>query len=175
MFITMLAVLTAYVCLVFGYFFFWTIHPDFPPDPSAGPGIRWPLVAGVLLLASWILTLLSVGWNRRNHRARFYAGLLAAVLFAAAGGGALLAGPWEADLQPSRHVYPATIWLLAIWTAFQAAVGAIMQLYCLARRLAGRMNARYDIDINNVALYWHFTALTAVVTVAVIAGFPLVA
>jgi hypothetical protein len=43
------------------------------------------------------------------------------------------------------------------------------------RRLAGRMTARYDIDITNVALYWHFTALTAVITVAVIAGFPLVA
>ena len=50
-----------------------------------------------------------------------------------------------------------------------------MQLYCVARRLAGRMTARYDIDITNVALYWHFTAITVVVTVAVIAGFPLVA
>ena len=50
-----------------------------------------------------------------------------------------------------------------------------MQLYCLARRLAGCMTARYDIDITNVALYWHFNAITVVVTVAVIAGFPLVA
>jgi cytochrome c oxidase subunit I+III len=49
-----------------------------------------------------------------------------------------------------------------------------MLLYCVARRLAGRMTARHDIDITNVALYWHFTGLTAVVTVAVIAGFPLV-
>jgi cytochrome c oxidase subunit I+III len=30
------------------------------------------------------------------------------------------------------------------------------------------------MDIVNVALYWHFAALTAVITVAVIAGFPLV-
>ena len=37
-----------------------------------------------------------------------------------------------------------------------------MQLYCVARRMAGRMTARYDIDIHNVALYWHFTAFTAV-------------
>ena len=50
-----------------------------------------------------------------------------------------------------------------------------MQLYCVARRLAGRMTARYDIDIQNVALYWHFTALTVAIAVAVIAGFPLVA
>ena len=49
-----------------------------------------------------------------------------------------------------------------------------MQLYCVARRLARRMTARYDQDIVNVALYWHFVAATALVTVAVIAGFPLV-
>ncbi len=51
----------------------------------------------------------------------------------------------------------------------------MMQLYCVARRLAGRMDAHHDIDISNVALYWHFTAITIAITVAVIAGFPLVA
>jgi cytochrome c oxidase subunit I+III len=49
-----------------------------------------------------------------------------------------------------------------------------MLLYCLARRLAGRMTARHDIDMTNVALYWHFCTVTVVITVAVIAGFPLV-
>jgi cytochrome c oxidase subunit I+III len=61
------------------------------------------------------------------------------------------------------------------WSAVHLLVGAIMQLYCLARRLAGRMTARHDIDIANVTLYWHFAALTTAVTVAVIALFPLVA
>jgi cytochrome c oxidase subunit I+III len=65
--------------------------------------------------------------------------------------------------------------VLVIWTAFQVAVGIIMQLYCAARRLAGRMTARHDVDISVVALYWHFNALTVVITVAVVAGFPLVA
>ena len=35
--ITMLADLAAFVSLVFGYFYFWTIHEDFPPEDSAGP------------------------------------------------------------------------------------------------------------------------------------------
>jgi cytochrome c oxidase subunit I+III len=94
-------------------------------------------------------------------------------VLALAGGAAMLAGPWRTGLDPTAHVYPATVWLLAIWTAFQVAVGVLMQLYCLARRWAGRMTARHDIDISNTALYWHFTALTVVITVAVIAGFPL--
>jgi cytochrome c oxidase subunit I+III len=174
-FITMLAVLTAFVCLVFGYFFFWTIHEDFPPEPSPGPGVFWPSIAAVLLLSAWALTLLARHWNRRDWAAGFYVGLLLAAALALAGGAALLAGPWLTGLDPKNHVYPATVWLLVIWTAGHVVVGVIMQLYCMARRLAGRMTARYDIDISNVALYWHFAALTAVVTVAVIAGFPLVA
>ena len=36
------------------------------------------------------------------------------------------------------------------------------------------MSARHDIDIHNVALFWHFAAVTTVITVAVVAGFPLV-
>ena len=81
--------------------------------------------------------------------------------------------------QNKRGVSPsvALVWSLSgrSSTALHAGTGVIMQLYCLARRAAGRMTARYDIDIHNVALFWHFVALTAVVTVAVIAGFPWVA
>jgi cytochrome c oxidase subunit I+III len=66
------------------------------------------------------------------------------------------------------------VWILVAWTAVHVAVGVIMQLYCIVRRLAGWITARHEIDIANVVLYWHFAALTAVITIAVIAGFPLV-
>jgi cytochrome c oxidase subunit I+III len=175
MFITMLGDLTAFVCLVFGYFFYWTVRTDFPPDGAAGPGVFWPALAAVLLLGAWALTALARRWNRRASAVGFYIGLLFAAVLGLAGGGALLAGPWLSGLNPQSHVYAATVWVLVSWVAVHIAVGVIMQLYCVARRLAGRMTARYDIDIHNVALYWHFLAVTVVITVAVIAGFPLVA
>jgi cytochrome c oxidase subunit I+III len=175
MFITMLADLTAFVSLVFGYFFFWTIHTDFPPDPSPGPGVLWPVLAAGLLLAAWALTIFARRWNKRDWSNGFYAALLIAVALAIGGGAALVAGPWVTGLDPASHVYPATVWILVIWTGAHVVVGLIMHLYCVARRLAGRMTSRYDIDISNVALYWHFVAVTVVITVAVIAGFPLVA
>ena len=34
------------------------------------------------------------------------------------------------------------------------------------------MTNQWDADIVNVSLYWHFLALTVVMTVGVIAGFP---
>jgi cytochrome c oxidase subunit I+III len=97
------------------------------------------------------------------------------LILSVAGGVALFAGPWLSGLDPQQHVYPATVWLLVGWTIIHVAVGMLMQFYCVARRLAGRMTSSRNGDITNVALYWHFVALTAVVTAAVIAGFPLVA
>jgi cytochrome c oxidase subunit I+III len=97
------------------------------------------------------------------------------VALAVLGSVALVLGPQRSGMDPTAHVYPAMVWVLLMWTVVHVGVGVVMQLYCVARRLAGRMTAEHDIDIANVALYWHFVALTAFVTVAVVAGFPLVA
>jgi cytochrome c oxidase subunit I+III len=175
MFTTMLADLAAFLSFVFGYFFFWTLRDDFPPKPTPGPGVFWPSASAMLLLGAWGLTVLARRWNRQDRSARLYAGLSGAVILAAAGAAALVAGPWTTKLDPTSHVYPATVWLLVAWTALHVGIGMIMLLYCVARRLRGRMTARHDLDLCNVALYWHFTMLTAAITAAVIAGFPAVA
>ncbi len=174
-FITMLGDLTAFAGLVFAYFFYWTVHTDFPPEPHPGPGLTWPLAAAALLLVAWGLTRLSRGLLARERTRLAIAALLVGAGVAAAGAAALMAGPWTSGLDPVSHVYPAIVWILVVWTAVHVAVGILMQLYCVARSLAGRLTPRHDIDLANVSLYWHFLAVTAVITVAVIAGFPLVA
>ncbi|MGE3176076.1 MAG: cytochrome c oxidase subunit I [Vicinamibacterales bacterium] len=175
MFITMLALLTAFASLVFGYFFYWTVHEAFPPPSLPGPGLAWPSAGAGLVVIAWALTLGARAINRRDRAGLFYASVLGATGCAAAGAAALVAGPWLAGMQPTAHVYPATVWLLVAWSVGHLALGMLMLLYCLARRAAGRMTARHDIDMQNVALFWHFCAITVVITVAVIAGFPLVA
>ena len=175
MFITMLADLTAFISIVFGYFFYWTARPDFVPDRFDGPGVWWPSIGLTLLLGSWLLTLFARRSNRLESAAWFHGSLTIAAVLACGGAAALVAAPWITSLDPTAHVYAAVVWVLVIWTAVHAGVGVIMQLYCIARRAAGRLTGRYAQDIANVAVYWHFVAVTAVLTVAVIAGFPLVA
>jgi cytochrome c oxidase subunit I+III len=178
MFITMTADATAFASLIFGYFFYWTIHADFPPDPIdglAGPGVYWPMVALALILAGWLLTVGARETNAGGRERLARAALAVGAAATGAGGLAALAGPWLSGLDPTLHVYPAMVWVLAIWIAAHAALGVIMQLYALARSFAGRMTSIYDGDLRNIAVYHHFLALSALVALAVIAFFPRVA
>jgi cytochrome c oxidase subunit I+III len=174
MFITMTGDLTAFLSLIFGYFFFWTIHEDFPPDWATGPGWEWPLAAALLALASWGATLAARIANRAHRVIPARVLLAAAPLAALASAGALLAGPWLTGLEPTAHAYPAIVWALAVWTALHLSTGALMQGYVLARSVWQRMTPEHDADIWNVTLYWHFAVFSALMTAATIGGFPLV-
>ena len=175
MFITMLADATAFSGLVFGYYFFWTVHADFPPSGPGmdGPGTVWPMVAMGLTLLSWAMTVAARELNARGQvtAARGLLALGIAVTLASLFAG--LAGPWLTGLAPKLHVYGAIVWTLAIWTATHAGVGVICQSYTLARSIAGRMTPEHDADIRNITVYFHFLALTAIVTYATIGLFPL--
>lgn len=175
MFITMTADATAFASLVFGYFFYWTVHEQYPPggDPDlAGPGTKWPMIALALVAVGWAATIAARESNARGRIGVARGGLGLAAAATIAGGVAGLAGPWRAGLDPAAHVYPAIVWVLVIWIAAHAAVGVLMQLYALARSAFGRLTPVYDGDVRNVALYMHFLVLSAAVAFAVIAFFP---
>ena len=176
MFITMTGDATAFLSLVFGYYFFFTIHQDFPPPGMENaPGQLWPMLSLALFAGAWGL---AVAANRLNRTGRVPLARLAmggGGVLSVVAAAALLWAPYATGLDPVVHVYPAIVWTLAIWTAVHAAVGTIMLFYCLARSLAGKLTPEYDIDICNVALYWHFMGGTALVTIGTISLFPLVA
>jgi cytochrome c oxidase subunit I+III len=175
MFITMTADATAFASLIFGYFFYWTIHEDFPPEASpglGGPGLFWPLVALALIAIGWLLTIMAREANARERVGAARLTLTVAALATGAGGLAGLAGPWFAGLDPVLHVYPAIVWVLVIWIAAHSGLGVIMQFYTLARSLAGRMTPVYDADLRNITVFQHFLALSALITFVVIGFFP---
>jgi len=175
MFITMTGDLTAYLGVVFGYFFFWTVHDQFPPANAQGPGWAMPLAAAVLFTAAWVCTWVARRLNSRGSVPAMRLSLVAGSLLAAGGALALVAGPWLAGMDPTAHSYPAIVWALVLWTVIHVGVGIVAQLYCLARSLAGLLTAQHDAELWNVALFWHFLLFTMLVTCLVIGGFPLVA
>ena len=86
---------------------------------------------------------------------------------------ALVAGPVTTGLDPTTNSYPAIVWALVVWIVLHLATGMLMQSYCLARSIYGKMTPRHDADIRNVTLYWHFMGFSALLTSLVIGGFPL--
>ena len=171
MFITMVGDGTAFASLIFGYFFYWTIHDDFTGG-QVGPGWQWPLAAAALFVIAWGCMLLARFANTRNLASTMRLSIAVSFLLTIAGVAAGLMGPYQHAMEPTLHVYPATVWILAIWTSTHGAVALIMQLYCLARSYAGYLTADYDQDLCNVVLYWHFMVFTAVVTYLTIGLFP---
>jgi cytochrome c oxidase subunit I+III len=173
MLITMIGDLTAFISLVFGYFFYWTLDGAFPPAGFRSPDPGDGGVAVGFLLASWAVTIGFRQVNRRAGRAVVCAGMSIAAALAIAGGFVLVDLPRNSGLDPTTHAYAATVWVLVLWTVAHVGVGVIAQLYCAARALARRLTPRHDIDLVNAGLYWHFLVATAVITAGVICGFPL--
>jgi cytochrome c oxidase subunit I+III len=175
MFITLTGDLTAYLSLVFGYFFFWTIHEDFPPPGVDGPGWGWPLAAAFLVLAAWGATFAARRVNAGGSPAAARWLLAAGMVLGIASAAALFAGPWLTGLDPTTHSYPAIVWALVVWILLHLGVGLIMQGYAIARSAFGRLTPDHDADLWNVTLYWHFITASALLTALVIGGFPEVA
>ncbi|MBC9247513.1 cbb3-type cytochrome c oxidase subunit I [Paracoccus sp. 11-3] len=170
MWITMLADSTAFASLVFGFFFYWTARADFIPGDAthADAGLVALCAAGILL--SWGLTYGARHLNRSAHATAARSALIAAPTLALGAGTALVLSVLE--LSPTSHVYPAIICALVIWTGAHIALGILMQFYCLAGTIFGKIDPNHDTDLWNVTLYWHFLLMTVAVTAAVIGLAP---
>ncbi len=161
-FITMLGNSTAFASLVFGFFFYWTARPDFIPA-GADHATGLAVAAGILLFVmSWGLTVGARTLNRRGSVTAARGALVLAPLCAAGGAGLVILSVLPLD--PVSHVYPAVMWALMVWLVAHTFLGVIMQLYCLAGSIWGKMTPRYDADLCNTTLFWHFMVLTALVT-----------
>ena len=170
MWITMLGDATAFASIVFGFFFYWTAHTDFPPAGADHADGLLVLLAASALTLSWAMTVAARRLNRRGSVAGARAVLILAPLAALAGGGLLVLS--VLDLSPASHVYPAVICALVIWTGTHVLVGVLMQGYCLAGLVLGKIDPDHDADLWNVSLFWHFHVLTVLVTAAVIGLAP---
>nr|WP_281783538.1 cbb3-type cytochrome c oxidase subunit I [Sinimarinibacterium flocculans] len=168
----MFADAVAFASLVFVYFYFWTVHEHWPPQP--GPGLSWPALASALLVGAWLLACASGGTNRRGRSGRTRGALALAALLCIGSIAAWIAAPLSHGMAPQSHPYPATVWVLVIWLVGHLGIGAAMLLYCVARSAAGQLTATHDADLHNVTLYWHFTGASGLVAFAVLALFPLV-
>jgi cytochrome c oxidase subunit I+III len=173
MFITILGDGTAFASLIFAYFFYWTVHPEWPPAMVGEPDLLLPAIALPLLLAAGALIRLAVTALRRaaigSFKLAVWLGCAALIGFA------VLQLQWlfGSGLDPTAHAYPAIVWTIHGYHLLHVALALVMGLYVLVRFWAGRLAPGYDIDLRNSALFWYFTVLQGVVAMATVNLFPL--
>ncbi|WP_245964241.1 cytochrome c oxidase subunit I [Roseovarius spongiae] len=171
-FITMLGDSTAFASLVFGVFFFWTARPDFPPADAPLPDAVLAALSGLGFALAWGATVAARRFNRHG-RAGLARGFIGAAVALACGAGAALAlTVLVPGLEPASHAFPAVMCALAVWTGAHTVLGALMLLYCLAGSWFGKLTPRYDADLRNTTLYWHFLCLSGVITALLLGAFP---
>ncbi|MGR3592975.1 MAG: cytochrome c oxidase subunit I [Limimaricola soesokkakensis] len=168
--ITMLGDATAFASLVFGVFFYWTSNTAFPPPGAEHANGYLVALSTAAFAAAWALTRGARGLNRAGRVGLARGALALAPLLTLAGMGGFILSVM--DLDPASHVYPAMMWALMVWVVAHGIVGTIMQFYCLAGSLFGKLTPRYDADLWNVTLFWHFLGLTALVTGAMMGIVP---
>ncbi len=169
---------TTFACLLFAYFFLWTVRPDlFPPPGTRMPDLAYPAAAAVLYAASALLGLLAglrlsrvprggAGWGMRLLLLGALLCLVAAIAADAVG---LLV---EAAIDPTASGYAAVVTTVFALQAFFVATVAIMGLYTLARSLAGRLDGVRRVTFDNTALMWRYTVAQGLVGLAIVHLFP---
>jgi cytochrome c oxidase subunit I+III len=172
MFLLMLADAAAGLSLVFSYLFYWTVHGDFPDRPPLAPAADAWAVATVCMLGAWAGVLAACRLTARSRHIGTGMALGVALLLSIAATSGLLSGPHAAAIDPRSSAYAAMVWLICIWCAAHAALGALMQSYCLARLLAGKIDALHDAELLNLRLYQHFALLTVLLGLALLWLFP---
>jgi cytochrome c oxidase subunit I+III len=174
MFITILGDGTAYVSLIFGYFFYWTVTEVWPPVQVGEPGLLLPGLSLPLLLLAAVLIRWSVPLLRYVQLGLFKLAVCLGCLALLAAAGLQVLWLLGADLHPTAHVYPAIVWTIYGYYLLHVALALVMGLYVLARFYAGHLAPGYDIDLRNTALFWYFTVFQGVLAMATIHLFPLV-
>ncbi|AUC53887.1 MAG: cytochrome c oxidase subunit I [Sagittula sp.] len=171
-FITMTGDMTAFVGLVFSYFFFWTVLPDFMSTTEAMP-FGWLILGFAGVMGQWGLTVAARGQLASRAPGAAIGALLAAPVAGVLGMAAFAWAAMQAGLDPTRHSFDATIWALLLWLSVHVALGLLMQLYTAARIWAGICTPDFPADLRNLTLYTHFLAVTVIMTFAMLAVFPL--
>jgi heme/copper-type cytochrome/quinol oxidase subunit 3 len=171
MFITMLADVTAYLTLVFSFYYYVAINPSADRTAWTMP-LVWPL-AGLVLSVAVAGAVLML--RRRGVSGAPGAGLLTLLaLLAAAAAAALMVGPALAAIAPTSHALAAMIWILLGWSAVHVGLGVLMLLFCAVAAVTGRLDEKHDIHLWNVEAYWYFAAFMAALSVLVVLSLPVV-
>lgn len=161
-----------YGSLVFAYFYLWLVAEAWPPPGHDLPGLLWPALGLVLLVASSAV----VQWVRRTHIggrvAAARGGMVAATVLLV--GFLLTQGLAMAEYgqPPQSHAYASVLWVLVGYQGVHALVALLMAGFVFARSLRGITTPTRPLDVRVLTLFWHYTVALWGIGVVLVHLFP---
>jgi cytochrome c oxidase subunit I+III len=159
-----------FACLVFSFFYLWTVGPaGWPPG-----GMDLPLLGSSLFAAlAWVLSGVALHVANRiltalQARLSFDALLLiaiAAMWIAVALNLHALSTP---GIRPEAHAYGATAYTMLAWQGVHAALLTLMLGYTLARRWAGLLDRERRNTFDNTRIMGYFCAAQGLASLLVV-------
>ncbi len=163
----------AYLALLSAYVFLWLVNPVWPPPPWEGRIALGDILAGGGMLAvAAVLAHAGAGLHRRGRHWALPAGLGGAVAVAVAVAWTGLSTLTAADLGPTRHAFPATVWVMALYTLVHLGVATLLALLVLARQAAGLVTPVRRMTVMMTVLAWDFAAFTGLASMAMLVLWP---
>jgi cytochrome c oxidase subunit I+III len=169
MIVLMVVSASLFACLIFSYYFLWTVSPAFwPKSEAALPELRYPLAAAILSVLSSAAVAYASRALKSNRAWPVRLALLAAVPLLIGALGFDLYGQWLIGLRPTQTGYAAVVYTVISIQGFFVAVVAIMGLYTVARSLCGLIDRERRATFDNTMLFWHYTVVQGLIGLAMV-------
>jgi cytochrome c oxidase subunit I+III len=160
---------STYACLIFSYYFLWTVSPEvWPKSPVELPELRYPLAATLLSVLSSVSVAYASRALKSNHAQPVRFALLAAVPLLIGALGYELYGHWQTGLRPTQTSYAAVVYTVLSIQGFFVAVVTSMGLYTVARSWCGLIDRERRATFDNTMLFWHYTVVQGVLGLAMV-------
>jgi cytochrome c oxidase subunit I+III len=167
--VLMLVDASIFACAVFSFFYLWTILPSgFPPAGLDLPLVGMSLVTAVAWVMSAAAIVMADRMLARKGRSGFNLALIVALITLLIASVLNILALTETNLQPDAHGYAATAYMLVTWQAVHAVLLVFMNLFTLARHLAGKLDVVRRNTFDNTRIMWCFCAIQALVALCVI-------
>jgi cytochrome c oxidase subunit I+III len=161
---------TLFACLLFSYFFLWTVNPH-QWAGYAFPSAPWPLGVAALYAASSGL-IAYAGYALRRGAWPVRLALLGATALLVLALAIDIQAHRQGGLRPQETSHAAVVATVLGLQAVYGVTLVIMALYTLARSFTGKLDGIRRATYDNTMLLWHFAVAQGLVGLAVVHGFP---
>jgi cytochrome c oxidase subunit I+III len=163
-----------FLAYVFSYLYLWTVSPHVWPTAASLVPAQWPLSSAALLVASAGAALVSARTLPAQQTSRLP--FTMAITFGISTLVAALAletwTHWRAGLNPPADAHSAMV-AMSLFLQAQLVVPLIIWgFFVLARLFTGHLDTRRRAAVENLKLFWLYTAAQGLVGLLLVHGFP---